>query len=1588
MKGALLLPGDSDDAPSEQDEVTLIECTNKVRKVPPQVRKVSGDASDPLDVDSDHDIHEFPSAKELKDSADCHFVVAHITPPSWKRHLKEISLERLCDIHDKAYMWQAVLDNMLNNKTRKLMSTLSKARASCDAIREREVERTNPMLNLRGIAMKLCRIWTKILLCWTCAQKLKLCRGKLIGFRVSIADLFLKRRNRSTMSKPCLSLVTNIQKKDKNEAKRTKPSTEWKSMKKSKSAQKVKDEAEAESESEEILNGPTRTHLMGRRTATSSADLQELIRKLLEDVQNISEELAEYINSPSWNRPAFYFDDDDDEESSIPVRDIISKLPLSTIPETESDELIKSSVENLVPIPSESEDFSNIESECDVLDVMISNDKLFNVCFQSPLWTIQLVVNDESSHERIRFSSLIHVRSIESLCPQFPIPVEDSDSLREEIDIFPGPDDSIRIVTLLVKRLGRRIETRFAIRGYALKSNPQDFLLLFPSIDPYFEASRAMFDQVALDEEMARNLEVQLQAELIEEERLARKKEEEANIALIESWENTQAMIELIRLLDKFLLCYENSEAQEINGKKEESCSKKAEVAQDSSTKRAGDKLESDMSKKQKTDENEEVEVDNEAELKNHMVTVKDDDIAIDAKPHLLPNLQCFQVIKQRILAADLSKEVRIGIIEQDAFRSENAPKKDKFIVPDFSLAPTKLKTKSLLNITEDVTLEPLQPWQFNSPFPVPRIEKFPLEEASTKFFRSFDHGFFLTKLLPARLIEDFHIRVVVCQKCFTKNDTIFAARPRLIVAKILAVNYTNVAASSYGEHWRNLRKISASNFFPLKGLASTRMNALTKQDSWYSDVDMEEDGKRFQEIVKETFLIGNALNLRDHLPFLRWFGVNELENKLIALQKKRCIRTRLQETDPEYYTDELIKNYVLLDSPISSNEIKAAIWDCGSDKSPGPDGFTFAFYKEFWNTIKDDVFMGFSDKWIKWISGCLSSASTSILINGSPSREFSIHRGLRQGDPLSPFLFIIAMEGLHVAMEDAMAASIYSGFCINNLSLSHLFFADDALFIGDWSSNNIKCLVAILDCFHKVSGLKINYHKSKLFGVGVSPNEISALAATTGCSPLASSFNYLGLPVDCNMSRVKSWDPIVEKFSSRLSRWRASLLSFGGRATLISSVLGALGTYFFSLFPMPSLVDKKLESIRAKFFWGSTDSSHKPLNLKWHWRFLTNPHALWARLITAIYGHNKDPTSFFSHIKSKGVWSRIVGSINHLHEKNYIRLSSMKRQVNNGQLLLFELAKRLESCLGSQLFFWLQCFAASHSPEYDSSIILMIQKTRGLWSLGGNFSTVRSARFRLMKILPDQGHSTRWNQIIPKKVNIFVWRASRDRLPSRWNLSRRGIEVNSLNCPICDAGTETSFHTLWACSLASLMKALCRKAQNEIDNHVGKDRLVDESDMASLPYLYCIVNETMRMYPPAPLLLPHESAEDCVVGGYHVPRGTMLFVNQWAIHHDPNLWSDPERFNPERFEKPEVTSDGYRFMPFGSGRRICPGDGLAMRMIGLALGLLIQCFDWERISEEMIDMTEGHGLTMPKAQPLLAKCRPRSVMQKFMSEI
>ncbi|XVF71416.1 hypothetical protein PTKIN_Ptkin12aG0035300 [Pterospermum kingtungense] len=205
-------------------------------------------------------------------------------------------------------------------------------------------------------------------------------------------------------------------------------------------------------------------------------------------------------------------------------------------------------------------------------------------------------------------------------------------------------------------------------------------------------------------------------------------------------------------------------------------------------------------------------------------------------------------------------------------------------------------------------------------------------------------------------------------------------------------------------------------------------------------------------------------------------------------------------------------------------------------------------------------------------------------------------------------------------------------------------------------------------------------------------------------------------------------------------------------------------------------------------------------------------------------------------------------------------------------------------------------------------------------------------------------------------------------------------------------AGTDTSTVTMeWAMSNLLNHPEVLQKARAEIDSQIGQEDLIDEADVSKLHYLQSIIFETLRLYPAAPLLLPHVPSSDCCIAGYNVPRGATVLMNAWAIHRDPKLWDDPTSFKPERFENGDMKLGEYshKLMPFGLGRRACPGANLAQRVVGLTLGSLIQCFEWERVDGKEIDMTEGYGNTMPKAHPLAAMCKARPVVNKlFYNEI
>ncbi|CAM0870811.1 unnamed protein product [Alopecurus aequalis] len=199
-------------------------------------------------------------------------------------------------------------------------------------------------------------------------------------------------------------------------------------------------------------------------------------------------------------------------------------------------------------------------------------------------------------------------------------------------------------------------------------------------------------------------------------------------------------------------------------------------------------------------------------------------------------------------------------------------------------------------------------------------------------------------------------------------------------------------------------------------------------------------------------------------------------------------------------------------------------------------------------------------------------------------------------------------------------------------------------------------------------------------------------------------------------------------------------------------------------------------------------------------------------------------------------------------------------------------------------------------------------------------------------------------------------------------------------------AGT-TSVTAEWAMSLLLNHPAALKKAQAEIDTSVGTSRLVTAEDVPGLTYLRCIISETLRLYPATPLLLPHQSSADCNVGGYHVPSKTMLIVNAYAIHRDPAMWEDPDEFRPERFE--DGKAEGLLMMPFGMGRRKCPGEAMALRMVGLVLAALVQCFDWDRVDDVELDMTQGGvGFIIPKAVPFQAVCKPRAAMSDVLHKL
>ncbi|GKV01676.1 hypothetical protein SLEP1_g14215 [Rubroshorea leprosula] len=306
----------------------------------------------------------------------------------------------------------------------------------------------------------------------------------------------------------------------------------------------------------------------------------------------------------------------------------------------------------------------------------------------------------------------------------------------------------------------------------------------------------------------------------------------------------------------------------------------------------------------------------------------------------------------------------------------------------------------------------------------------------------------------------------------------------------------------------------------------------------------------------------------------------------------------------------------------------------------------------EFFNRMMEKF--GFCRKWRMWIRECLSTATVSVLVNGSPTEEFHMKKGLRQGDPLAPFLFLLVAEALNGLILKAKEENLYKGTVVGaeEMEITHLQFADDSIFFCEASEQNVQTIKCVLRCFELISGLKVNYFKSALYGISVETQKVNEWAEKLNCVRGVMPFKYLGIPVGANSRRISTWMPVVDCLRRKLSSWKCESLSFGGRIILLNAVLSSIPVYFFSTLRAPKKVLKLLSLIQRRFMWGGAEDKRtiawvrwdqvcksrkmgglgvKDLNSfnlallgKWRWRLLWERDALWNRVVEAKYQVHK----------------------------------------------------------------------------------------------------------------------------------------------------------------------------------------------------------------------------------------------------------------------------------------------------------------------------------------------------------------------------
>ncbi|KAG7583258.1 Reverse transcriptase domain [Arabidopsis suecica] len=606
-----------------------------------------------------------------------------------------------------------------------------------------------------------------------------------------------------------------------------------------------------------------------------------------------------------------------------------------------------------------------------------------------------------------------------------------------------------------------------------------------------------------------------------------------------------------------------------------------------------------------------------------------------------------------------------------------------------------------------------------------------------------------------------------------------------------------------------------------------------------------------------------NPSKMTDLRPISLCSVIYKIISKILCARLKVFLPIIVSDTQGAFVSGRLISDNILL-----AHEMVHALQtnsNCDEDFIAIKTDMSKAYDRVEWNFLEELLIcLGFDMRWVQWVMSCVRTVSYSVIVNGASYGYIKPERGIRQGDPLSPFLFILCAEALVHIMNKAEMEGRVTGLRLTQEcpSIQHLLFADDSLFLCRATFKECNEFLKCLRLYGQASGQEINFQKSAItFGKKLDPYMKRLIGLYTGIEQEGGSGKYLGLPECLSGSKRDLLGFITDRLKSRLSGWYEKTLSLGGKEVLIKSVALALPVYAMSCFRLTKHQCQKITSAISQFWWNESENKNKMHWVSWEkickskkqgglgfrdigrfnqallakqaWRLVDVPHSLLARVYKARYYARKSFLEATTGYRPSYAWRSIVFG------KELLERGLMKT-IGNGQNThvwidnwLFDGHPRRPSSKSSLMDISLKVSALiTPQGEWDVALLnelfsgpdvthirsfppALMLSDRYVWAYTkeGQYS-VKSGNWLLNKeataleVVSDTETTTNkikdkvWKMQAAPKIKMFFWRALSGALAVAECLRRRGLNTNPL-CQLCRVREETKSHVLFECHMA-----------------------------------------------------------------------------------------------------------------------------------------------------------------------------------------